>query len=150
MSTKMSLSLQNTIPALEVKKKTQQMSRSVNLQSTYLQQFKQYPLPLIPLPLKTASQLCWSPWPLQPKCNPVQLLEEQVHQEEAHLEEAEEAHLEEEEEEEEEVHQEDTQEEEMPTNLLKDMESLWVHYQQSLKEIAQKLRVSSENSPHTS
>ena len=57
-SIKMSLSLQNITLALEMKKKTQQMSRSINLQSTYLQQFKQYPLPLVPLPLKTASQLC--------------------------------------------------------------------------------------------
>ena len=76
--------------------------------------------------------------------NPVPLLEEQVCWEEAHPEEVEEGHLEEE------AHQEDTQEEEMPTNPLKEMENLWVHYPQYLKEIAQKLRVSSENSPPTS
>ena len=133
------------------------MNRSVNLQSTYLQQFKQYPLPLIPLPLETASQLCRSPQPSQPKDNPVPLLEEQVHQEEACLEEAEEAHLEEAEEahleEAEEAHPEEVEEvhqgEEMPTNLLKEMENPWAHYQWSLKEIAQKLRASSENSPLT-
>ena len=142
MSTRMSLSSLNIIPALEVKKKTQQMNRSANLWSTYLQQFKQYPLPLVPLPLKTVPQLCRSPQPLQPKYNPVPLLEEQVCQEEAeeaHQEEVEEAHLEEVE--------EAYQEEETLTNLPKEMENLWVHYQQSLKEIAWKLRASSENSP---
>ena len=97
MSTKMSPSLQNTIPALEVKKKTQLMSRSVNLLSTYLQQFKWYPLPLVPLPLKTASQICRLPWPLLPRYNPILLLEEQACWEEDHLEEVEEAHQEEEE-----------------------------------------------------
>ena len=137
--------LQNIIPVLEAKKKTQSTSRSINLQSTYLQQFKQYPLPLIPLPQKTPLQLCQSPQPLQPKYNPVLLLEEQVHQEEAHLEEVEEV---------EEAHpgevEEVHQEEEMLTNPLKEMENLWALYQWSLKEIAQKLRVSSENSPLTS
>ena len=74
--------------------------------------------------------------------NPAPLLEEAVCQaEEAYLEEAEEAHLEEVEE----VHQE----EEMPTNPPKEMENPWAHYQQSLKEIAQKLRASLENSPPT-
>ena len=124
MSTRMSLSLQNIIPALEAKKKTQQMNRSADLRSIYLQQFKQYPLPLVPLPLKTASQLCRLPWPLQPKYNPVPHLEEQVCQEEVeevHQEEVEEAHQEEVEE----AHQE----EEIPTNLPKEMENLWVHYQ---------------------
>ena len=133
-STRMSPSLQNIIPALEVKKKTQSTSRSTNLWSIYLQQFKWYPLPLVPLPLKTASQLCQSPQPSQPKYNPILLLEEQVH-----LEEAEEAHQEEVEE----VHQG----EEMLTNPPREMENPWAHYQQSLKEIAQKLRASSENSP---
>ena len=118
------------------------MSKSVDLRLTYLWQFKWYPLPLIPLPLKTTSQLCQSPQPSLPKYNPVPLLEEQVCQEEAeavcqeeevHLEEVEEAHL----------------EEEMLTNLPKEMENPWAHYQWSLKEITQRLRVSSENSPPT-
>ena len=144
MNTKMSLFSPNTIPALGAKKKTQQTSKSIDLQSTYLWQFKQYLLPLIPLPQKTISQLCWSPWPLPPKYNPVLFLEEQVHQgevEEAHLEEVEEAHPEEVEE----AHLE----EETPINPPKEMENPWVQYQQSLKEIAQKLRASSENSPLT-
>ena len=91
-----------------VKKKTQQMSRSTDLQSTYLQQLKWYPLPLIPLLLKTASQLCSLPQPLLPKYNTIPSLEEQACQEKDHLEEVEEACLEEEEAhlEEEEAHQE--------------------------------------------
>ena len=80
MNTKTSLSSLNITPAQGAKKKTQQMNKSAGLQSTYLQQFKWYPLPLIPLPQKTVSQLCRSPWPLPPKYNPVPLLEEQVHQ----------------------------------------------------------------------
>ena len=70
-------------------------------------------------------------------------LEEQVCQEEVeevHQEEVEEAHQEEVEG----VHQE---EEETLTNQPREMENLWAHYQWSLKEIARKLRVSSENSP---
>ena len=81
MSTKTSPSLQNIIPALEAKK-TPLTNRFDNLRLTYLQQFKQYPLPLVPLPQKTAFQLCRLPWPLPPRCNPVPLLEVQVHQEE--------------------------------------------------------------------
>ena len=57
-NTKMSPSLPSITPALEAKKKTQQTSKSTNLQLTYLWQFKQYPLPLVQLPLKKASQLC--------------------------------------------------------------------------------------------
>ena len=131
-NTKTSQSFQSTTPALGAKKKTQQTSKSAGLQSAYLQQFKWYPLPLVPLPLKTASQLCWLPQPLLPKHNPIPFLEEQVCQEEDHLEEVEE------------VHQEGV----VPTNqLLNQMESLWACYQQFLKEIALKLRASSENSP---
>ena len=146
MSTKMYPSLQNTTPALEAKKKTQQTSRSIDLQSTFLQQFKQYPLPLIPLPLKTASQLCQSPQPLPPKYNTIPLLEDQACQEEDCLEEVEEACQEVEEvpQEEEEV----PQQEAAPTNQSPSQkENLWACYQQYLKEIAPKLRASSENSP---
>ena len=121
-NTKTSPSLLSITPALEARKKTQQTSKSADLQLTYLQQFKRYPLPLIPLP-KTASQLCRLPQPLQLKYNPVLFLEEQVCQEEA-----------------EEAHQEEVvevhQEEEMPTNQPKEMENPWAHYQQSSKEIA--------------
>ena len=87
MNTKMSPSLQNTIPAQGAKKKIPLMSRSNDLQLTYLQQFRQYPLPLVLLPQKPASQLCQSPQPLPLKYNPVPFLKEQVHQEEAHQEE---------------------------------------------------------------
>ena len=128
-NTKMSPSLLSITPALEARKKTQQTSKSADLRLTYLQQFKRYPLPLIPL-LKTASQLCRLPQPLQLKYNPVLFLEEQVCQEEA-----EEAHQEEVAE----VHQEEVvevhREEETPTNQPKEMENPWAHYQQSLKEI---------------
>ena len=122
------------------------MSKSTDLWLVYLQQFKQYPLPRVPVPLKTPSQLCWLPQPLWPRYNLILLLEEQAHQEEDCLEEAEEAHQEEEE-----VHQEEEQEEVALTNpLLRQMENLWVCYQQYLKEIAQKLRASSKSSPPTS
>ena len=153
MNTKTFQSLQSTTPALEAKKKTQQMNKSTDLWSAYLQQFKQYPLPLIPLPLKTASQLCQFPQPLLPRYNPIPLLKEQACQEEDHLEEAEEGCQEEEEgcQEEEEVHQEEEEEEAMLTNqLLTQMENLWACYQQYLKEIAWKLRASSKNFPPTS
>ena len=74
-----------------------------------------------------------------PRYNLILLLEEQACQEEDCLKEAEEAH------------QEEEQEEEAPTNLsLRQTENLWACYQQSLKEIAQKLRASSESSPPTS
>ena len=138
-STKTSPSLQNIILALEAKKKTQLMNRSADLWSIYLQQFKQYPLPLIPL--KTMLS-CQSPWPLPPKYNPIPLLEEQAHQEgeeEVPQAEAEEVHQEKEEE----AHPEEG----ILTNLLKGMENPWAHYQQSLKEITQKLRASSKSSP---
>ena len=148
MNTKMFQSLQSITPALEAKKKTQQTNKSIDLWSAYLQQFKQYLLPLIPLPLKTASHICRLPQPSPPKHNPILLLEEQAHQVEDHLEEVEEGcqgveevHQEEEEEEEEEV---------LINQLLIQMESLWACYQWSLKEITQKLRASSKNSPPTS
>ena len=130
-STKTSPSLQSITLALEAKKKTQLTSRSTDLQSIYLQQFKRYPLPLVPL--KTTLS-CQSPWPLPPKCNPILLLEEQVHQEgeeEVPQAEAEEAHP----------------EEGILTNPLKGMENPGAHYQWSLKEITQKLRASSKSSP---
>ena len=47
MNTKMSLSSLNITPAWGAKKKTQQMNKSAGLQSTYLQQFKWYPVPLL-------------------------------------------------------------------------------------------------------
>ena len=58
---------------------------------------------------------------------------------------------------EEEAHQEEEHQEEAvvkevvakPKQLPSWMENLWVHYQQSLKEITQRLRASSENSPPT-
>ena len=139
---KMSPSLQSTTLAQGAKKKIPSKSRSNDLRLTYLQQFKQYPLPLVPLP-KTPSQLCQSPWPLQLKYNPIPLLEDQVHQEEVA-----EAHQEEEEE----VHQEEgevatCQEEETPTNSPREMESPWACYPPYLKEIAQKLRAFSESFP---
>ena len=142
MSTKMSPSSQSTTLAQEVKKKTPSMNRSDDLRLTYLQWFKWYPLPLIPLP-KTTLQLCRSPQPLQLKCNPVLFLEEQVRQEEA-----EEAHQEEVEE----VHQEEEeevayQEEETPTNQPRGTGNPWAHYPPYLKEITQKLRAFSESSP---
>ena len=132
-NTKMSPFSQNTTLAQGVKKKTPSMSRSDNLRSTYLQQFRRYPLPLVPL-LKTPSQLCQSPQPLQPKYNPILLLEEQVRQEEA-----EEAHQEEEEV----AHQE----EEMPTNNPRGTENPWACYPPYLKEITQKLRAFSKSFP---
>ena len=148
-STKTFPSLQNTIPAQGAKKKTLLTSKSNDLQSIYLQQFKQYLLPLIPLPLKTPSLICRSPWPLLPRYNPVLLLEEQVHQEEVpqveegeHLVE-EEAHLEEEEEEEEE-------EAETPCSLLLEMENPWACCPPYLKGIALKLRAFSKSFPLTS
>ena len=146
MNTKTSLFLLNTTPALRVKKKTQQMNKSADLQSTYLQQFRWYPLPLIPLPQKTISQLCWLSQPLLPKYNLVPFLEEQVHQEgEEEVPQAEEeAHQEEEE-----VHLVEA-EEEIQINLLWEMKNPWECYQWSLKEITPKLRVSLENSPPTS
>ena len=123
MNTKMSLSSLNTTPAWGAKKKTQQMNKSADLRSTYLQQFKQYPLPLVPLPQKTVSQLCQSPQPLPPKYNPVPFLEEQVRQEgeEVPQVEGEEAPQVEEEE----VHPEEG----IITNPLKEMENPWAHYQ---------------------
>ena len=140
-STKMFPSLQNTTPAQGVKKKTPSMSKSDNLQSIYLQQFKQYPLPLIPLPLKKPSQICRSPWPLLPRYNPVLLLKEQVHQEEVpQVEEGE--HLVEEE-----AHQEEEEEAETPCNPLLGMENPWAHCPPYLKGIALKLRAFSESSP---
>ena len=143
MSTKMSPSLQNTTPAQGAKKKTPSMSRSNDLQLTYLQQFKQYPLPIIPPPLKTASQVCQLPWPLPPKHNPIPSLEALVHQEEAEEvpQAEEEAHLVEEE-----AHQEE-EEEETLLNLLLVTENPWVHCPPYLKEITQKLRAFSESSP---
>ena len=80
MTSKMSPHLQSTTPALEAKKKTQQTSKSADLQSAYLQQFKQYPLPLVLL--RTPVPPCLSSWPLLPRYNPIPLLEEQAHQEE--------------------------------------------------------------------
>ena len=140
-STKTSPSLQNITPALEAKK-TPSMSRSNNLRSTYLQQFKQYPLPLIPLPWKTLSQLCQSPQPLPPRCNPVLLLEVQVHQEEEEdLWVEEEVHPVEEE-----VRQAE-EEEETLHKLPSVTESPWAHYPPYLKEITQKLRAFSESFP---
>ena len=62
MSTKMSPPSQNITPTLEAREKTQQMSKSEDLQLTYLQQFKHYPLPLIPL--KSTIPICQSPQPL--------------------------------------------------------------------------------------
>ena len=53
-STKMSPSSQSIIPAQEVKKKTPSTSRSDDLQLTYLQQFKQY---LLPLPTTTENSI---------------------------------------------------------------------------------------------
>ena len=142
MSTKTFPSLQSTTPALEAKK-IPSMSRSDNLQLTYLHQFKQYPLPLVPLPQKPLSQLCRLPWPLPPRCNPVPLLEVQVHQEEEEevLQAEEEVHPVEEE-----VRQAE-EEEETPCKPLLAMESPWVHYPPYLKEIAQKLRAFSESFP---
>ena len=61
-STKMSPSLQNVTPVQAVKKKTQPMNKSIDLQSTYLQQFKHYPLPLVPL--KQPIPTCQFPQPL--------------------------------------------------------------------------------------
>ena len=114
------------------------MSKSDDLRLTYLQQFKRYLLPLVPLPLKTRPQLCWLPQPLLPKYNPVPLLEAQAHQEEeeVHLAE-EEACLAEE-------------EEETPHKPLSVMESPWACYPPYLREIAQKLRAFSESFPLTS
>ena len=117
-NTKTHLSSPNIILALGVKK-TQQTNRSDDLQSTYLQQFKWYPQPLVPLPLKVASQPCWSPQPSQPRYNLVPLLEEQVHQEEVRQEEAEEELQEEE---------DNPEEQEALTNQPREMENLWVHY----------------------
>ena len=144
-STKMSPSLQNTIPAQGAKKKTPLISRSDDLQSIYLQQFKQYPLPLVPLPLKTPSQVCQLPQPLPPKYNPVLLLEEQVCQEEEVPQAEEEALLVEEE-----AHQEEEEVEETPCNPPLAMENPWACCPPYLKGIALKLRAFSENSPLTS
>ena len=143
-STKTSPSLQNIIPVQGVKKKTPSMSKSDDLQLTYLQQFKQYPLPLIPLSLKTRPQPCRSPQPLLPKYNPVLLLEAQACQEEEALQEEEEVHPEEEE-----VRPAE-EEEEILHKLLLAMESPWAHYPPYLREIAQKLRAFSESFPLTS
>ena len=143
-STKMSPSLQNTIPARGAKKKTPLTSRSDNLRSIYLQQFKRYPLPLVPLPLKTPSQVCQLPWPLLPKYNPVPLLEEQVHQEEEVLQAEEGAHLVEEE-----AHWEE-EVEETPCNPPLAMENPWACCPPYLRGITLKLRAFSENSPLTS
>ena len=133
MNTKTSPSLPNIIQAQEVKKKIWSMNRSADLQSIYLQQFKQYPLPLI---LLKKGLSCWSPQPSLPKYNPVPYLEEAG---EVHPEEAEEAHQEE----------GASPEEEMPIKPLREMGSPWVHYPPYLKEIAQKLRAFSKSSPHT-
>ena len=136
-STKTSPSLQSITLALEAKKKTQSTNKSINLQSIYLQQFKQYLLPLVPLKMTPSCQL---PRPLPPKYNPILLLEEQVCQEEEVPQaEEEEAHHKEEEE----AHPEEG----ILTNLLKGTENPWACYQQSLKEIARKLRASSKSSP---
>ena len=153
MSIKMSPSLQSIIPAQGAKKKIPSMSRFDDLRLTYLQQFKRYLLPLVPLPQKTASQLCQLQQPLLPRYNPVPLLEAQVHQEgEVLQEEEEEVHQEEEEE----VHQEEEgvrpaeEWEETPHKLLLATKSPWACYPPYLKEITQKLRAFSENSPPTS
>ena len=143
MSTKMSPFLQNIIPVQGAKKKTPLMSKSNNLRLTYLQQFKQYPLPLVPLPLKTRPQLCRLPQPLLPKYNPVLLLEAQAHQGEEALQEEEEVHLAEE-------ACPAEEEEEIPHKPLLVMESPWACYPTYLREIAQKLRAFSENFPLTS
>ena len=143
-STKTSPSLQSTIPTQEAKKKIPSMSKSDDLQSIYLQQFKQYLLPLVPLPLKTPSQICQSPWPLPPKYNLVPLLEEQVHQEEEVPQAEEGAHLVEEE-----AHQEEEEVEETPHNPPLVMENPWAHCPPYLKGIALKLRAFSESSPLT-
>ena len=145
MNTKMSLPSPNTIPALEVKKKTQQMNKSKDLQSIYLQQFKWYPLPLVPLRQETP--ICWLPQPSQLNYNLIPLLEEQACQAEDHQEEE---VVVEALQEEEVVHQEVVDKVEAMPNQPNRKESPWAHYQQFLKEIAQKLRVSSESSPHTS
>ena len=121
------------------------MSKSDNLQLTYLQQFKRYLLPLVPLPLKTRPQLYWSPQPLLPKYNPVPLLEAQACQEEEALQEEEEVHPEEEE-----ARPVEEEEEEIPHKLLLAMESPWVCYPPYLREITQKLRVFSKSFPLTS
>ena len=143
MGTKMSPSLQNITPSQEVSQKIQQTNRSTDLWLTYLQQFQQYPLPLVPL--KPLTPKCQSQQPSQPKYNPVPQLEVQAHQEED-CQEAEEDHQEVEEE----AHQEADKEEAETFNQPNKMENQWAHYQWFLREIALKLRASSENSPHTS
>ena len=114
MSTKMSPYLQNITPAQEVSKKTHQTNRSTDLQLTYLQQFQQYPLPLVPL--KPLTLACRLPQPSQPKYNPVPMLEVQAHQEEDHQEVEEEVHWE-----------EGKEEVEMPSQPNQ-MENQWVDY----------------------
>ena len=128
----------SSAPAVKTKK-TPLTSRSNDLQSTYLQQFKWYLLPLIPL--KPLMPWCLLPWPLQLNYNPVPSLEEWICQEaeEAHLE-VEEAHPEVE---------EACQEEAMHRQLPNQKENPWERCQQYSKEITPKLRVSSGNSPPT-
>ena len=112
------------------KKKTPSMNRSDDLQSTYLQQFQCYLLPLIPLKKKTA--ICQLPQPSQPNYNPVHSLEEQIHQEadQEEVDQEEDPQVEEEEEEELQVVEEAPhEEEEMLRQPLCWKESPWEHYQ---------------------